>query len=150
MRKLLWILLALAVLRPVGRAEEEPPALAGRFEGPGFAFEFVEDRLFVSGEGEARTATRFVVKDGLLYVAPIIPPGERPTRNVWVVVAHDLQSMLDGQRGDPDVVLGNGCSGPAQSVSDGGVGEGRGLDHRKNRGGLGEGQKLGLALPAQP
>jgi len=79
------LLAGLAILCAPALGAEPPEVPSGRYEGPGFSLEFEQDRLFVSADGQERTQTRFLVKGNQILVAPIVPPGQKMTRNVWVV-----------------------------------------------------------------
>ena len=85
-------------------AHAEPLGLSGFYKGEGFSMKFDGERCFAMGAPNEAAETQCVRRGDLLYIAPVVPKGQRMTRNVWVAytVADDrlesshLEDMDDG------------------------------------------------------
>ena len=75
--------------KAVGTAETGKPkavGLAGTYKGEHFSMVFEKGKCFcVNEDGKDRVETDYLIKKDKVYVAPIVPKGEKMTRNVWVV-----------------------------------------------------------------
>lgn len=85
-------------------AHAEPLGLSGFYKGEGFSMKFDGERCFAMGAANEAAETQCVRRGDLLYISPVVPKGQRMTRNVWVAytVADDrlesshLEDMDDG------------------------------------------------------
>jgi hypothetical protein len=96
---------ALVAVAASSAAYAEPLGLSGFYKGDGFSMNFDGAQCSaISPAGEV-AETKCIRKGNLVYIAPIVPNGQRMIRNVWVaytVVDDRLESshvedMDDGQ-----------------------------------------------------
>ena len=77
-------------------AYAESVGLSGTYKGEGFSMRFEGEKCFALGPSGELAETKCLRKGNLLYIAPIVPKGERMIRNVWVaytVVDDRLESL---------------------------------------------------------
>lgn len=82
----------------------EPLGLSGAYIGDGFSLTFEGERCFATGSRGDISETKCLRKGNLLYIAPIVPKGERMIRDVWVAYtilddrleSSHLEDMDDG------------------------------------------------------
>lgn len=86
MKHALSIMIGLATLC-ISAAPSPPGTLSGIYKGEAFSMEFKNGKCFmIDATAPAnKVEARFTIKGKLLYIAPIVPKGERMTNNVSIV-----------------------------------------------------------------
>jgi len=73
-------------VRSAATEEHAAVGLAGTYKCEAFSMVFDKGKcICVSSDGKDRTETEYLIEEDKVYIAPIVPKGNKMTRNVWVV-----------------------------------------------------------------
>ncbi len=75
----------------------------GTYTGEGLSLTFEQGKCYcVDKASKERAETKYVVKDGKVYIAPIVPQGKKMTRNAWPVYTIKGDSLESSHVEDMD------------------------------------------------
>lgn len=80
-------------------------ALDGTYTGDGWSLIFEHGKCYCTKPGtndKERAETKHLVRDGKVYIAPIVPPGKKMTRNAWPVYTIKDDSLESSHVEDMD------------------------------------------------
>lgn len=97
------VIIAFASVVCRGDEKAKAVSLSGTYKGDHFSMVFEKGKcLCLDKNDKNRVETKYLIKKDKAYIAPIVPKGEKMTRNVWVVYTIKEKSLESSHVEDMD------------------------------------------------